>query len=79
MGDFEKMSKELMSGDKAGKLESFVKSSEGQRVGKMVDGKALKKAAMQGDKETLTRILGQVMATEDGKALVKKISESFGK
>ena len=40
---------------------------------------ALKKAAMQGDQETLTKILAQVMSTQDGKALVKKISESFGK
>ncbi len=79
MESFDKLSRSLIEKDKNGKIDSFVKSSEGQRLGKMIDGKALKKAAMQGDQETLTKILAQVMSTQDGKALVKKISESFGK
>ncbi|MEF9971354.1 MAG: hypothetical protein RR731_03470 [Oscillospiraceae bacterium] len=56
-----------------------VNSSEGKRIGKMIDGNALKKAAATGDQETMSRILNQVLSTEDGRALVKKISESFGK
>lgn len=79
MSDFEKMSKELLTGGKKGAVNSVVNSKEGKNISKMVDGKALKKAAMEGDQETLNRILGQVLSTEDGKAFVRKISESFGK
>ena len=79
MDNFEKMSKELLTGGKKGAVDSVVNSKEGKNISKMVDGKELKKAAMEGDQETLSRILNQVMSTEDGKAFVKKVSESFGK
>lgn len=79
MKDAEKLGKELFSGDKAGKAKEVINSEAGKRVGKMVDGKALKKALAEGDKDTMSRILNQVMSTDDGKALVKQISERFGK
>lgn len=79
MSELEKMSKELLSNGKAGAVENVVNSKEGKSIGKMIDGNALKKAAAEGDNETLNRILGQVLATDDGKALLKKINESFGK
>lgn len=79
MNDFEKMQREMASSDNASKIEQFAKSPEASRIGKIVDGNALKKAAMTGDKETINRILQQVLSTEDGKALAKKIGENFGK
>ena len=79
MKEFEKMSRELLTGGKKGAVDSVVNSKEGKSISKMVDGNALKKAAMEGDQETLNRILAKVMSTEDGKAFVRKISESFGK
>ena len=45
----------------------------------MIDGDALKKALAEGDSNTMQSILNQVLATDDGKALVKQISERFGK
>ena len=44
-----------------------------------MDGNALKKAVAEGDKDTMNRILGQILSTEEGKALAKRISDSFGK
>ncbi len=79
MSDLEKMSKELFKGSKSGMVNDVVNSKEGKNIGKMIDGNALKKAAVEGDKDTLNKILGQVLSTEDGKALFKKISDSFGK
>lgn len=79
MKDAEGLSKELFSGEKAGKAKDIINSKAGQSVGKMVDGKALKKALAEGDKDTMNKILNQVMSTEDGKALIKQISERFGK
>ena len=79
MSDFGKMSKELLKGGKAGELKNVVNSAEGKKIGNMVDGNALKKAVAEGDNDTMNRILSQVLSTEEGKALAKKISESFGK
>lgn len=79
MKDAEKLEHELFSGNKAGKAKDIVNSKAGRNVGKMVDGNALKKALAEGDKDTMNRILNQVLSTEDGKALVKQISERFGK
>ena len=79
MSDFEKMSKELLKGGKAGELKKVVDSPEGKKISSMVDGNALKKAVGAGDTETVNRILGQLLATEEGKNLAKKISDNFGK
>ncbi len=79
MSDFTKMSKELLKGGKAGEINKVVNSPEGKKIGSMVDGNALKKAVAEGDKDTMNRILGQILSTEEGKALAKRISDSFGK
>ena len=78
MTDFERMQKELSSSKNSADLKKFAQSPEAARIGKTVDGNALKKAAMTGDKETLGRILQQVLSTEDGKALAKMVGENFG-
>lgn len=79
MNDFDKISKDLLKGGKAGEINNVVNSSEGKKIGKMVDGNALKKAISSGDKDTVNRIMSQVLSTDEGKALAKKLSESFGK
>ncbi|MEA4896334.1 MAG: hypothetical protein VB064_13900 [Oscillospiraceae bacterium] len=79
MNNFEKMSKELLKGGKAGEISKVVNSSEGKKIGSMVDGNALKKAVAEGDNETVNRIMGQFLSTDEGKSLAKKISENFGK
>ena len=79
MKDFDKISKDLFKSGKGSDLKNVVNSSEGQKIGKMVDGNALKKAIADGDNDTVNRIMNQVLSTDEGKALAKKISESFGK
>ena len=79
MSDVEKIKRDLFSGKKAGAVKDVVSSKEGRSVGKMIDGDALKKALAEGDSNTMQSILNQVLATDDGKALVKQISERFGK
>jgi len=79
MSNFDKMKNELLKGGNAGAINKVVNSAEGKKIGSMVDGNALKKAVTEGDNETINRILGQVLATEEGKTLAKRISESFGK
>ena len=79
MSDIEKMGSELLKGGKAGAINKVVNSPEGKKIGSMVDGNALKKAVSEGDNDTINRIMGQFLSTEEGKSLAKKISESFGK
>lgn len=79
MSDFTKMSKELLKGGKAGEINKVVNSPEGKKIGSMVDGNALKKAVAEGDKDTMNRILSQILSTDEGKALAKRISDNFGK
>lgn len=78
MADFESIKREMMASGKGAQLEKLAKSSEVARIGKTIDKDALKKAAAEGDQATLGRMLEQVMSTDDGKALLKKVSESFG-
>jgi len=78
MGNFENMSKELLKGGKANELQKVVNSSESQKISKMVDGNALKKAVADGDNNTVNRILSQFLSTDEGKALAKKIGDRFG-
>ncbi|MGI5984369.1 MAG: hypothetical protein GXY01_06730 [Clostridiales bacterium] len=79
MNEFEKISKELLKGGKANDVKNVVNSAEGKKIGKMVDGNALKKAVAEGDNDTVNKIVNQFLSTNEGKALAKKISESFGK
>ncbi|MDR1131090.1 MAG: hypothetical protein LBL15_01570 [Oscillospiraceae bacterium] len=79
MGIFDKMSKELMSGGKAEELRKAANSAEVKKIAGMVDGAALKRAVEAGDNDTINRVLDRVLATEEGKSLAKKVSESFGK
>lgn len=79
MNGFDKMQNELKNSNKSKAIENLAASAEAKRIGKMIDGDELKKAAAAGDKEKLTSILGKVMDTEDGKKLLKIIGENFKK
>ena len=79
MNSFDKMSKELLKGGKAGEINKVVNSPEGKKIGSMVDGNALKKAVAEGDNNTVNRILGQFLSTDEGKSLAKRINDNFGK
>lgn len=78
MNDLEKAKKELMKSGKGNQIEKLSKSSEAARLGKMIDKDALKRAAVQGDQNALSGMLQQVLSTNEGKSLLKKISENFG-
>lgn len=78
MGNFENISKELLKGGKGNEIQKIVNSPESQKISKMVDGNALKKAVSDGDNDTVNRIMSQFLSTDEGKALAKKIGDRFG-
>ncbi len=79
MQDLEKIGKQLEKSGKVNELRSLADSPEGKRLGSMLDAEKVEKAAKSGDMETLRGILKQVMSTEDGKTLAKKLSSMLEK
>lgn len=77
MKDFDKIQHDFMKSGKAKQFDSIVNSPEGKRLGKTIDGNALKKAASEGDSQTMNKILSQVLSTEDGKKFVQNISKKL--
>ena len=74
MQDLEKLGKEFFRGDKGRALEAVAGSPEARRLEQQLDPAAVEKAARSGDAEQLKALLQQVLATEEGKALAKKLS-----
>ena len=74
MQELEKLGKEFMKGDRGRALESVVSSPEGKRLEQRLAPAAVEKAARSGDPEQLKALLQQVLATEEGKALAKRLS-----
>lgn len=74
MQDWEKLGREFTQGEKGRRLESVINSPEGQRLEQQLDPAAVEKAARSGDPAQIKALLQQVLATEEGKALAKKLS-----
>ena len=74
MQDLEKLGKDFMQGEKGRRLESVVNSPEGRRLEQQLNPAAVERAARSGDPEQIKALLQQVLATEEGKALAKKLS-----
>ena len=74
MQDLEKLGQEFFKGERGRALESVVRSPEGKRLEQQLDPAAVEKAARSGDAEQLKALLQQVLATDEGKALAKKLS-----
>ena len=74
MQDWEKLGKQFMQGERGKQLEALAASPEGKRLEQQLDPAAVEKAARSGDPEQIKALLQQVLATEEGKTLAKKLS-----
>ena len=79
MRDLEDIGKMLQKSGKAPELRSIAESPEGKRLSGMLDANAVEKAAKSGDMEALRGILQQVMSTDDGKAIARKLGSMMEK
>ena len=75
----EEILRELERRGKAQELQKMADSEQGQRLGKMIDGAAIEKAARSGDTEALKALVRTVLFTEDGKALAQQLQTMLGK
>lgn len=78
MQGLEDIGKAIEKSGKASELKALADSPEGRRLSGMLDADAVEKAAKSNDPEALRGILKQVLSTDDGKALAKKLSEMMG-
>jgi hypothetical protein len=75
MQDLEALGKALFQGNKGQQLEALAQSPEGRRLEQTLDPAAVEKAARSGDARQIKALLEQVLATEEGKSLAKKLSD----
>lgn len=77
MRDLESVGKELDRLGKTKKLKDIAESADGQKIGRMVDPKALEKAAVSGDAQALRGILSQVLGTDEGRRLAESLKKAM--
>jgi hypothetical protein len=77
MRDLESVGKELDRLGKTQKLKDIAESADGQKIGRMVDPKALEKAAVSGDAQALRGILSQVLGTDEGRRLAESLKKAM--
>jgi hypothetical protein len=74
--DLEKLEREMRG---KSELKALADSPEGKALSAMVDERALRSAAKQGDADALGDILRQVLSTPEGKALAEKVQKAVGR
>ena len=76
--NLEELGRRLQQGGKADKIKQIAQSLDGERLGQLVDAKAVEAAAKSGDDKALRNMLSQILSTEEGQKLaqnIKKIME----
>ena len=73
MQNFENIGRELERRGKTEDIKKLAESADGQRLGQMIDPKAVENAARSGDSEAMRRILGGVLNTAEGKRLAESV------
>ena len=79
MQNWETISRALEHSGKTRDLRTLAESEDGQRLSRMLDGKAVEQAAKSGDSEALREILGQVLSTREGQRLAERVQKLMQK
>lgn len=75
MKDVQKLSNELAGGKKGEALRRLGSTPEGKKLESMIDGEALQKALQSGDGAALQKMLGALLATQEGRRLADDVSK----
>ena len=75
MQNLETIGRELQRSGKAEDIRKLAASEDGQKLSRMLDGKAVEQAARSGDNEALRSLLGQVLRTREGQRLAENIQK----
>ena len=77
--DMEKLARELDRDGKGAALRRLGSSAEGKKLEGMIDGAALEKAFQRGDAAALKKMLGELLATPEGKSLAEDVGRIMEK
>lgn len=80
--DLDKMAEKIMSGSSGEALKKLTESKQGARLAERFSGAAVEDAARRGDAAELTRLLGTILSTEEGRQFaeqVRKAVDSHGR
>ena len=77
MQRLDELGKKLEQSGKAGELRALAETPEGKKLGAMLDQGKVESAVKSGDTAALQSILRQVLSTNEGKALAKRLSETM--
>ena len=72
MANLEALGRELERRGKTGDLKRLAESADGQKLGQMIDARAVEQAARSGDAAALSALLRSVLSTEEGKRLARQ-------
>ena len=78
MSQFDDMKNRLSKGGEGELLKKIAKTPEVAKLSRSIDIQALEKAASSGDSAAVSEMLGRVLGTREGQALIKRVSEGFG-
>ena len=73
MKNFEEIGRELERRGKTGEIKRLAQSTDGQRLGQMVDSAAIEQAARNGDGAALSEMLKKILGTAEGQRLAEDV------
>ena len=72
MANLEALGRELERRGKTDDLKRLAESADGQKLGQMIDARAVEQAARSGDAAALSALLRSVLSTEEGRRLARQ-------
>ena len=75
--DIEKIAGKIMAGDRGDTLKKLTESKEGASLAARFSGEAVEEAARRGDSAELTRLLGTILSTEEGRRFAEQVRKAM--
>ena len=75
--DMEKMAKKIMEGSSGDALKKLTESKDGARLAARFSGSAVEEAARRGDTAELTRLLGTILSTDEGRQFAEQVRKAM--
>ncbi len=77
--DFAEMTERLMAENRSDSLKQLTESEAGARLAARFDGAAVEAAAKRGDTAELTRLLGTILSTAEGRQFAEQVRKTMDK
>ena len=77
MKDLDALKNQLARDGRLQRLQEIADSTDGQKLADALDAQKIEQAARAGDTETLRQILTQVLSTDAGQRLARKVKDAM--